>query len=79
MALFDITIDELEDVIAIRTQAMQVLKDGGTVLTSWSSEGTSVTLFQGLPVTKIIEECNLYIRAHAAGKRIRRLTPRFNG
>ena len=60
--LFDVTIDDIDDILLIRKTAIEQLKAGGTVLTNWSSENTSVTKVQGMSLTKILEETKLYLQ-----------------
>lgn len=61
MALFDPNVDSIEDVLAIRTRALELLKEGASVF-SWSSEGTSVTKQLTLPISEILSETLEFLR-----------------
>jgi hypothetical protein len=80
MALFDIYIDEVDDILEIRRIAIEQMKAGGTVLTSWSSENTSVTKTQGMSLSKILEETRFYLQQYDPdlyGRRITRTRPGY--
>jgi len=59
--IFDIEIDSEDDVLEIRAQVLKTLKEGGTTITSWSSENTSVTKVQNMSLQKILEETRLFL------------------
>jgi hypothetical protein len=80
IGIFQVGIDEIADVLEIRAAAMEVLKAGGTVLTSWSSEGTSVTKVTGMSVSTIIQEANDFLQRadpDTYGRRVTRTRPYF--
>lgn len=80
MGLFLPGLDTLEDVIEIRTKAINFLKEGTSVM-SWTSEGSSVTKQFTLPVRTVIEECNAYLQtvdSGSYGRRVTRTNPSFN-
>jgi hypothetical protein len=78
--LFQIGIDTEEDVLEIRRQVIETLKAGGTTVTNWSSEGTSVTKVQGLSLERILRETNAFLKTidpDTYGPRVTRTTPKF--
>ena len=80
--LFDVHIDEVDDVLEIRTEAMKQLKAGGSILTGWASEGTSVTKVQGMSLTKLLEETKAFLQAYDPdlyGRPVKRLNPLYVG
>jgi len=72
--LFIIGVDTIDDVTAIREQVLSVLRVGGTTITGWSSEGTSVTKTQGFSLSRILDECNWFLDP---GRRVTRTSPAF--
>lgn len=79
MALFDISIDEVDTIIEIRTKALELLKEGASVM-SWNSEGTSVTKQFTLPIRTVLEETKLYLQQYDPdlyGSRITRTVPSY--
>lgn len=82
MALFSVGIDNEEDVLTIRKQAMLVLASGGVEITEWSSENTSVKKVRAMSLQKVIEECNQFLRIvnpDKYGQRIKRINPSYTG
>jgi len=78
--LFDINFDTLDDVLEIRAAVIKQLKEGGTVLTSWSSENTSVTKTQGMSLTKILDETKKFLQEYDPdlyGRRVTRTVPEY--
>lgn len=76
MALFDINIDDVDTILAIRAAAIELLKQGGTVMTGWSSEGTSVSKVEGVSLEVILEETKDYLQEYDPdlyGRRIKRM------
>lgn len=72
-------VDSIEDVLAIRATAMEAIRNG-TEISSWSSEGTSVSKVLTLPATKILEECNAFLKKEdpaTYGYLIKRTSPYF--
>lgn len=70
--------DDIDTVLEIRRTAIETLKSGGLEVTSWNSEGTSVTKTRGLSLTKIIEECNAFLREEDPdlyGRRVKKAIP----
>jgi hypothetical protein len=65
--MFDIRIDDPDEVLAIRTEVIRQLKLGGTMLTGWSSEGTSVTKVQNVSLAKLMEETKWFLQLHDPG------------
>jgi hypothetical protein len=79
LGLFIAGVDTVEDVIAIRTTAINLLKEGSTT-TSWSSEGTSVTKTFTLPVRTVLEECNWFLSKYdpaTYGRKVKRTSAYF--
>ena len=77
--LFALGIDNPADVLAIRQQAVQALKDGAKVV-AWNTENTSVTKVLSFPPDKIILEANEFLRAalpDVYGRRVKRTVPYF--
>jgi hypothetical protein len=74
--IFIVGIDDYDEVLAIRTEALLALRNGGVSISSWTSEGTSVTKIQGLSLNRILEETVLFI-LESKGRRITRTSPAF--
>lgn len=80
LGIFDPNIETLEDVLAIRSKAIQALKAGSTV-TSWTSEGSSVTSQFTMPTKLVLEETKYYLQTvdpDTYGKRVTRTRAGFN-
>lgn len=78
--IFLVGLDTVDDVLAIREQALAVLRAGGSTITSWSSENTSVTKAQGFSLTRILEETLWFLQEYDPGlygRRVTRTSPAF--
>lgn len=74
-------LDTVDDVLAIRAAAITILAGGGQVMGSWTSEGTTVTKYQGLPIAVLIQEANAFLQQEDSGsygKRYTRTIASFN-
>jgi len=69
--MFDPAIDSLEDVLAIRAQAMTMLKQGAQVM-EWQNESQSARLGFNVPLETIMVETKAYMDAYARGAVITR-------
>ena len=79
MALFDINVDDVDTVLAIRTRALELLKEGAATM-QWTSEGTSVSKQFVLPVSEVLQETLDYLREYDPdlyGKQIKRMSPYY--
>lgn len=74
--IFIIGIDTIDDVTTIREQVLETIRNGGSMATGWSAEGISVTRTQGLPLWRILEECNLFL-LESTGRRVTRTSPGY--
>ena len=74
--LFVVGVDTEEDVLAIRADVLKTLKAGGSVITSWSSEGTSVQKSQGVSLKELLNETALFLQL-LNGTGIKRLRPTY--
>lgn len=61
MALFDPSIDTIENVLAIRRVAFDNLKNGVTVM-SWTSADSSANLQWTLPVSEVLIETKNFLQ-----------------
>jgi hypothetical protein len=80
--IFDISIDDVDTILAIRTSILQgnFVESGGLTITSWSSEGTTVTKQWAISPQKLLEETKLYLQKYDPslyGHTIKRTTPRY--
>ncbi len=77
--LFDTNIDSIEEVLAIRTKAKQMLLEGATTV-SWNSEGTGVTKQITMPIKQVLDESAAFLKAIAPdvyGRPIKRISPTY--
>ena len=82
MALFDINIDRVEDIIEIRRLLIQgtFVDNGGLTVVSWTSEGQTVSKQWAISAARLLEETKAYLQAYDPdlyGKRIKRLSPYY--
>lgn len=79
MALFDPSVDTVDDVLEIRTRAIALLKEGASTI-SWNSEGTGVTKQIVMPISMVLQETLEFLRdadPTLYGKNIKRTVPRY--
>jgi hypothetical protein len=74
--LFNPAIDSLEEVLAIRAKAKEMLADGAQVL-EWTNEAQSVRKVIGLPLETVLTETEAYLLAYSRGAVITRTKPLF--
>ncbi len=60
--LFDVNVDNLDDVLDIRSNVIEQLKAGGTVLVEWTSENTTVRKLIGIPLKTLLNETLIYLK-----------------
>jgi hypothetical protein len=60
--LFDPHVDTIDDVLAIRAKCREILLAGGTEITNWQSENTTVTKTRGISLQKLMDETLAYLR-----------------
>jgi len=82
MALFSTSIDSVEDIIAIRQAIIQgnFVESGGTTITSWSSEGTTVTRQWAVSAATLLEETKEFLQEYDPdlyGRKVRRTSPAY--
>lgn len=73
-------IDTEDDILTIRSEAMELLRNGSLTVTNWNSEGTSVSKYQGVKTETLIQWCNEFLQTLDPikyGKRVTRTKPRF--
>lgn len=78
--LFDIYADSQEDIETIRKAAVQQLKNGGLVLTQWTTESTTVQKVFGIPLKELLTETLIYLKQKdpaTYGPLITRTRPNF--
>lgn len=70
-----------DEVLIILKEAQALLRNGALVVNQWSSEGTSVTKFNGMRIADLIEGCIAFLQQEnpdVYGRRITRTKPAFN-
>jgi hypothetical protein len=80
--LFDILIDEVDDILAIRTALIKnnFVTTGGNTIVSWNSENTSVTKQWAISPARLLEETRAYLKAYDPdlyGKSIKKVLPQY--
>lgn len=78
--IFDPSVDEVDDVLAIRTKAIALLKEGATTV-SWNSESVGVSKQITMPVAEVLRETLLFLRQadpETYGRNIKRTAPRYS-
>lgn len=79
--LFDIYADSQEDIEAIRKAAVAQLKNGGLVLSEWTTESTTVQKVFGIPLKELLTETLFYLKMKdplTYGRLVTRTRPNFN-
>jgi len=79
--IFDINIDSVADVLAIRAKAMEAFK-AGAVVVSWSVEGSSANSVITMPVKEVLNETASFLKQadpDLYGRRVIRTFPVFAG
>ena len=82
MALFDINVDSVDDILSIRTSIIQgnFTTNGGLTVVNWTSEGTTVSKAWAISPSVLLSETLEYLRSYdsgAYGKNIKRTTPYY--
>jgi hypothetical protein len=75
-------VDELDDVLAIRKQVVDILKQGGQEVSQWNSDSVSVTKVRAMKLERILAECNEFLQTvdpSTYGRRFRRASPYYMG
>lgn len=74
--IFNLGLDSLEEVLAIRAKTKEMLAEGAQVL-EWTNESQSVRKVIGLPLETILKETEAYLLAYSRGAVITRTKPLF--
>lgn len=82
MALFDVNIDEVEDILSIRSAIItgNFVDSGGLTIVNWTSEGTTVSKQWAVSAATLLEETRNYLQEYDPqlyGKKIKRTSPSY--
>jgi hypothetical protein len=82
MALFDINIDSVEDILSIRTAIItgNFVDGGGLVIVNYTSEGVTVSKQWAVSAATLLEETRNYLQEYDPdlyGRKIRRTSPSY--
>jgi hypothetical protein len=72
------TEDEVLEIL--RTIQSQKITNGGTTISQWSSEGTSVTKFNSMKTEDLLNECIYFLRTNwpeRYGRIVKKMIPRY--
>lgn len=80
--LFDINIDDPDVILAIRNSIIQgtFTEGNGITITSWSSEGTTVTKEWPISAARLLEETLIFLKEYDPalyGRRVTRTVPGY--
>ena len=71
---------EIDEILAIQQKAKTAVLGGGSVVTSWTSEGVSLTKLQGMSLHDILAQCRHSLRKKdpaTYGRSIKRTKPNY--